>query len=150
MADLNLTFNASSTFTSIYQNWTTPALDQLDFSKDCALVGQWARTWLSSERGVNERIAARYFRHALPPEVQLNVTDGQLIDWYHILLDLSIEYNGTDPNPFILYVTQGPFEACLSEVCETVESGGIPDITGPGVGQLFTCHLESQTDNTRQ
>jgi hypothetical protein len=136
---------AMSNFTFAYVNWTAPPIDQLNFSSNCSLVATWARTWLSDEpgpHGVDYYATANYFRNALPPELQNILSSGQLVDWYRALLNdykaHYSEYNSTHRSPFSLYVTTGPFNACLNEVCKAIRWDGIPDITGPGVGSLDT------------
>ncbi|CEI67544.1 unnamed protein product [Fusarium venenatum] len=90
----------------------------LNFSRNCTIVAAFARTWLSDELGVDDKAVAAYFRQALPPMLQRQPTNGQLIDWYY---DLQINVS------FI-----PSFDACLDPVCKAVDWSGVPDILGPG------------------
>ncbi|KAL6922399.1 hypothetical protein FSST1_006425 [Fusarium sambucinum] len=99
--------------------WEAPPINQLNFSRNCTVVAAFARTWLSDEIGVNDKAVAAYFRQALPPTMQTQPTNGQLIDWYRDLLHSDISFNPS-------------FLACLDPVCKAVDWGGVPDILGPG------------------
>ncbi|KAH7002979.1 hypothetical protein EDB82DRAFT_482323 [Fusarium venenatum] len=99
--------------------WEAPPINQLNFSRNCTIVAAFARTWLSDESGVDDKAVAAYFRQALPPMLQRQPTNGQLIDWYY---DLQINVS------FI-----PSFDACLDPVCKAVDWSGVPDILGPGV-----------------
>ncbi|KAM5380790.1 hypothetical protein ACJZ2D_003314 [Fusarium nematophilum] len=120
-------------------SWTAPALSHLNFSTDCSIVGGWARTWLTEEDGVNDVAAASYFRQALPWEWRGQLSRGQILDWYYTLHLGHKAYgeesssNGSGISPWTEYVLEDPFNACLAEVCRTVEWSGVPDILGPGV-----------------
>lgn len=139
--DLNLPINFNYTTC----NWTAPAITELDFSTDCTIVAEWARTWLSGDTGVNDLAAAQYFGQALPPELRKALSRGQLIDWYHALLQGYLvykknnPYNGSNASPWKTNVTNGPFNACLESVCQRAEWSGVPDILGPGVSPTKHC-----------
>ncbi|KAK3371095.1 hypothetical protein B0T24DRAFT_305137 [Lasiosphaeria ovina] len=129
--DFNITFT--------YPNWTAPPIAQLNFSTDCTIVAAWAKTWLSDGVGVNDLATADHFRQALPAQLRLVPSDGQLVDWFRTLLEIRKRarmngkvYNSSNPDPW-LNVTVNPFKVCLDDVCQAIPWNGVPDITGPGV-----------------
>lgn len=122
-----------------YANWTAPPVSALNFSTNCTITAEWARTWLAGEKGVNNAAASAYFRQALPSNLRGLPTDGQLIDWYLALRHIQWQYvqenpfNGSNASPWVNKVIVGAFEACTAEVCQALEWDGFPDILGPGV-----------------
>ncbi|KAK2749695.1 hypothetical protein CKAH01_17992 [Colletotrichum kahawae] len=105
-----------------YANWTAPPVSALNFSTNCTITAEWARTWLAGEKGVNNAAASAYFRQALPPNLRGLPTDGQLVDWYLALRHIQWQYvqenpfNGSNASPWVNKVIVGAFEACTAEV----------------------------------
>ncbi|KAF6807929.1 hypothetical protein CSOJ01_07874 [Colletotrichum sojae] len=123
----------------IYADWTAPPLSELNFTTNCTVTAEFARTWLADEKGASYAATSAYFRQALPPSLRGLPSTGQLIDWFMVLLrthqayDRENVYNESNASPMIKKVTVGAFRACTTEVCQALEWDGFPDLLGPGV-----------------
>ncbi|ETS76927.1 hypothetical protein PFICI_10801 [Pestalotiopsis fici W106-1] len=146
-----------------FENWTTPALDTLNFSSDCSLVGDFFTSWFNVEAAslvqvdipeitnatfwvpatLDENTTAAYFRNALPVDLQAVASFPDILEWeYRLRLNYNATvsaYNETNPSthPDFVYfssVIDQPAHECRSEICQVGFSPDqLSDINGPGI-----------------
>lgn len=99
-----------------------PAVESLDFGKNCTLAGLWV---VSSH--VEFQATLDYIQQALPPDLNPPLTEYQTFEWF--IYD-SIYGNGT------LYTSMYEYAVwnCTDEVCRDLDWEGNADLAGIGVG----------------
>ena len=146
--------------------WTPPALETLNFSTNCATVGEFYQAWFASlndgdyynwklnitfyvPQSLPADVVENYFRGALPSNIDPVPSYGQILDWEH---SLRTNYSSTvsmlqGPEnttsylsahfPYFEFVIEKPGKACWKSACTDGFSWDrLGDINGPGVGIL--------------
>jgi hypothetical protein len=147
--------------------WAPPPLEPLNFSSDCTAVGDFYQAWFSSlndggyynwklnitfyvAQALPANIIERYFRSALPKDIDPVPSYGQILEWEYVLRQnysetvARMERSGSNSSmlsarfSYFDALIERPGRACWKAACENGFSWDrLGDINGPGVSHLL-------------
>lgn len=153
--------------------WTPPPLESLNFSSDCAAVGDFYQAWFSSlnkgdyynwklnitfyvAQALPANIIERYFRSALPKGIDPVPSYGQILEWEHVLRNnysetvASLQLPGINSSLLSAHFSyfdaliEQPGRACWKSACENGFSWDrLGDINGPGVSNSLSMWINN-------